>query len=83
MDLARTGKKGHKKSEPSCKGSLGVTVLACKGSIPVLLVQPPDKPRLTQAGNVVGQRLDLAVIQFGGNLVHLQAVFTNTIAKVG
>ena len=34
-----------------------------------------------QPGNVISQRADFAVIELGGYLVHLQAVFTHTIAK--
>ncbi len=42
----------------------------------------PGKPAgLTQAGNVIGQGADLAVIQFGGNLAHLQAVFAGAVAE--
>ena len=38
---------------------------------------------LAQAGNVIGQGADLAVIELGGHLAHLQAVFAGAITERG
>ena len=81
-------KAGFRQKDPPCcdcfcdcgfnKDALKARVSRVKRRATVFLL-----PCSAQSGHVIGQGTYLAVVEFGGNLTHLQVVQAHTITKIG